>query len=467
MPPAVRTRRSTVVPLPSAGGTGSPSVDVVVPLSPLDTRWAALPPVCHVFLFPAAAHQQQVPFSDVVRGLKSSLAAVLPAFHTLAGELAYSPELGTVTIVCGEDAGVAFVEAETDLDLASLVVEDDDGTADLDLDALPQLVPDIRREVLPAPMFAAQVTEFARGIALGVALNHVATDGIGFFRFMQMWPASAVAAGATSSDCTWTWTEPLHDRRFVRFDGDQELARRLLRQAAPDLPRIVPKQQGATPHRPLLLSRRTFTFSAHALRRLKQRLTAAVGPGVVGAAAPSTFATLAAHGWVSFALASGFTDAAPVFAVFLADCRAHMSPRVPDAYAGNCVISCVVALGGAELTGADGPALAFLAIRDAAVEVKRDPLAGSGSWITRFRAAPPGRKVVLAGSPRFPAYAVDFGFGRPARVERASLDEDGAMAIFAGREAGSVQASVAVTAGKMPVFHRTFAVKSGSNKARL
>ena len=167
MPPAVRARRaSTVVPLPSAAA-GTPrerrrvDVDVVVPLSPLDTRWAALPPVCHVFLFPAAAaHRQQVPFlfSDVVRGLRSSLAAVLPAFHTLAGELAYSPELGTVTIVCGEDAGVAFVEAETDLDLASLVgVEDDDGAVDLDVDALPQLVPDIRREELPAPMFAAQV----------------------------------------------------------------------------------------------------------------------------------------------------------------------------------------------------------------------------------------------------------------------------------------------------------------------
>ncbi|CAD6254805.1 unnamed protein product [Miscanthus lutarioriparius] len=395
----------------------------------------------------------------------SSLAAVLPAFHTLAGELAYSPELGTVTIVCGEDAGVAFVEAETDLDLASLVgVEDDDGAVDLDVDALPQLVPDIRREELPAPMFAAQVTEFVGGIALGVALNHVATDGIGFFRFMEMWAASAVAAGATSSG--WTWTEPLHDRRFVRFDGDQELARRLLRQAAPDLPRIVPKQQGPTPQRPLLLSRRTFTFSAHALRRLKQRLTAA-GPGVVVGAAPSTFATLAAHGWVSFALASGFTDAAPVFAVFLADCRAHMSPRVPDAYAGNCVVSCVVALSGAELTGADGPALAFLAIRDAVAEVKRDPLAGSGSWITRFRAAPPGRKVVLAGSPWFPAYAVDFGFGRPVRVERASLEQDGAMAIFAGREAGSVQASVAVAAGKMPAFHRMFEVKCGSNNSRL
>jgi len=41
-----------------------------------------------------------------------------------------------------------------------------------------------------APMCCAvQVTEFVGGIALGVALNHVATDGIGFFRFMEMWAA--------------------------------------------------------------------------------------------------------------------------------------------------------------------------------------------------------------------------------------------------------------------------------------
>ena len=81
---------------------------------------------------------------------------------------------------------------------------------------------------------------------------------------------------------------------------------------------IVPKQPGCTPQHQLLLSRRTFTFSAQALRRLKQRLTA-TRPEFAGAAPPSTFATLAAHGWVCLALASGFTDAAPVFAVFASD----------------------------------------------------------------------------------------------------------------------------------------------------
>ncbi|KAJ1295727.1 hypothetical protein BS78_01G245300 [Paspalum vaginatum] len=452
MPPVVRTRRATTVRLPSGCAPGRRCV----PLSPFDTRWIALPPVCHVFLFPAARPQSppRVPFSDVVRALSSSLALVLQAFHPLAGQLAYSPELGTVSIVCSEDAGVTFVEAETDLEFSRLVKEG----VDLDVDALRQLVPDIRREELPAPVLAAQVTEFvggSGGIAVGVSLNHCAADGVGFFRFMERWAAEAVAA-SPSSEQVWVtraMAPPLHDRKFVRFVGDQELASGFLRLVAPDLPRVVPKQD-ATPGPELPLTRRTFTFAAHAVRLLKHRLAAS---GVVGAA-PSTFAALAAHGWVCIARASGFTDGAPVFAVFLADCRARMRPRVPDAYAGNCVASCVVALSGAELTGPDGALRAFSAIRDAVAEVKRDPLAGSSGWIARFRAVPPGRMVLLAGSPSFPAYAVDFGFGSPARVERASVLPDGGMAIFAGREAGSVQACVAIAAEKMPAFQEIFQV---------
>jgi len=107
-----------------------------------------------------------------------------------------------------------------------------------------------------------------------------------------------------------------------------------------DVMQIVPKQgpSSAATTAPLLC-RSTFTFAASVLRRLKQRI-ADMGAGTV----PSTMAALAAHGWVSIARASNFTDGAPVHAVFLADCRAHMSPPVPAAYAGNCVVPCIVTL---------------------------------------------------------------------------------------------------------------------------
>ncbi|CAL4939630.1 unnamed protein product [Urochloa decumbens] len=451
MPPPVRTRDTMAVTLPSGVDHALlPPPSRRVPLSPFDAYWAALPPIRRVFLF--APPSPPVPFADIASALRSSLAAVLPAFHPFAGELVHDPtEPRAVAIACGDCAGVAFVEAETELDFARLVQEG----AEHDVGALQQLVPDIRREELPAPVMAAQVTEFiggCGGIAVGVTLHHAAADGRGLWRFLEMWAAAAASgAGSATVPVAGEPASPLHDRRLVSFEGDDGLARVFLRQVAPDLPRIVPKTK-KDPSPPGQLSRRTFTLSSSLIQRLKRQLAAAAGT----ATAPSTFTTVVAHGWVSIARASGFTDGAPVFATFLADIRAHMSPRVPDAYVGNCLALCAVAMAGAELTGPDGPSRACLAIGGAVAEVRRDPLAGRARWFSMFANIPRGHAVIMAGSPWFPAYGVDFGFGRPVRVELASMNHDGEMVLVAGREAGSVQASVAVAAHKMPAFRELF-----------
>ncbi|VAI44030.1 unnamed protein product [Triticum turgidum subsp. durum] len=184
----VRTRSSTAVPLAAAGGAELPDPGRLVPLSPFDAFWVALPPVRRVFLFRSPPG---VPFSDVVGTLRSSLAQVLPAFHPFAGELTYSPDSRALSIVLPDEregfpcGGVTFVEAETDLDFERLVEE----AAEHDQDALGQLIPDIRRDQLPAPVMAAQVTEFVGGgggVALGVAVHHTAADGRGIWRFFEM-----------------------------------------------------------------------------------------------------------------------------------------------------------------------------------------------------------------------------------------------------------------------------------------
>ncbi|XBH61719.1 hypothetical protein VPH35_116114 [Triticum aestivum] len=434
MPPMVRTRSTTAVPLAASGGAEFPDPGRLVPLSPFDAFWVALPPVRRVFLFRSLPG---VPFSDVVGTLRSSLAQ--PDSRALSIVLPDEWEGGS----CG---GFTFVEVETDLDFERLVEE----AAEHDQDALGQLVPDIRRDQLPAPVMAAQVTEFVGGgggVALGVAVHHTAADGRGIWRFFEMW---AAAAAGVEVDRVPAGSTPLHDRRLVRFHGDKELARLFLRQIAPNLPTIGKSKFPIHVTDPALdarrrLSRRTFTFAAPAVQRLKQRLAFAANIGT----APSTFAALAVHGWVSIARASGFADDAPVFAAFLADCRAYMSPPAPDAYAGNCVALCMASLSGSELAGPDGPARALVAVREAVAEAKRDPLRDLARWRTKFA-------VILAGSPWFPSYGVDFGFGRPARVELASMNHDGEVVLVAGREAGSVQASVSIAAGKMQAFRDVF-----------
>ena len=72
----------------------------------------------------------------------------------------------------------------------------------------------------------AQVTEFVGGgggVAVGVAVHHSAADGNGLWWFLEMW--SAAAAGVNGGQ-VWSGPEPLHDRRLVRFHGDDDLAPR-------------------------------------------------------------------------------------------------------------------------------------------------------------------------------------------------------------------------------------------------
>uniref|UniRef100_A0ACD5ZA67 Uncharacterized protein n=1 Tax=Avena sativa TaxID=4498 RepID=A0ACD5ZA67_AVESA len=157
MPPVVRPRNTSAIALPdpAAGGAPLPEPGRTVPLSPFDVYWVTLPPVRRVFLFPPS----QLPFTDVVGALRSSLERVLPSFHPFAGVLTYSPDShAALSIVLpegeeGATSSVAFLEAETDLHIDRLVEEYDE-------DALRQLAPDIRRDELPAPVMAVQVTEF-------------------------------------------------------------------------------------------------------------------------------------------------------------------------------------------------------------------------------------------------------------------------------------------------------------------
>uniref|UniRef100_A0A0E0AYF4 Uncharacterized protein n=1 Tax=Oryza glumipatula TaxID=40148 RepID=A0A0E0AYF4_9ORYZ len=177
LPPAMCTRSVTSVALPTHGDGGGCRR---VPLSPFDVYWVALPPVRRVFLFPSPPPPPPPPFGDVVRALRDSRGGapgVLP-LRRCAGLLAGGGGGGGVVVhrrlVVETGGGVAFVEAETDLDFERLVDEGEEH----DEDALRQLVPDIRRDELPAPVMAAQLMEFVGGGG-GVAVHHAAADGRG------------------------------------------------------------------------------------------------------------------------------------------------------------------------------------------------------------------------------------------------------------------------------------------------
>lgn len=64
--------------------------------------------------------------------------------------------------------------------------------------------------------------------------------------------------------------------------------------------------------------------------------------------------------------------------------------------------------------------------------------------------------VYLVGSPRFKAYLTDFGWGKPGRVELASMNHDGEAVMVSGKDEGTVQVSVALSAENMDAFAQMF-----------
>ncbi|RLN11327.1 hypothetical protein C2845_PM09G02550 [Panicum miliaceum] len=181
-----------------------------------------------------------------------------------------------------------------------------------------------------------------------------------------------------------------------------------------------------------LQGRRTYLLSASQIRSLKHRISLH-GKGTDGDTAPaaavtppSTYAAVASLVWTSGVRAkNALSDAAAdAYLMFAADCRARLRPPLPAAFFGNCAKSCYArATVGAlrDARGREALARAAAAVREAVREQLADPLGDAERWLERHRALPPGRVVQVGASNRFAAYETDFGWGRPARVELASV----------------------------------------------
>ncbi|TVU17534.1 hypothetical protein EJB05_33577 [Eragrostis curvula] len=440
---SVRIHRTSTVILPTTNLAP-------LPLSPFDAMFVSSEvPLNYVYMYPSPTTAS---FPELAESLKHSLAQTLQSFHPFAGELTYLSSSRTIAIVFPDARGVAFIEAEsTDIGLKGLL-----DAEELDTEALRLLVPDIRRDVLPAPVMAVQVTQVVGGVVVGFALDHTVADGHGLFHFLNAWTAAAATGRSGSSNPK---PLPLHDRNLVRFDGEEEFNRAVLRHFTPNLPRIrEPKLHPTAEEQQRPVIQETFVFTATALQHLKQRRHIASTNPVGEQLVPSTFVAIAAHGWVSFSRAiseSSADDDKPVFILFLVDCRPTlMSLPADQVYAGNCVVFCKAGLKGSELTAPNGITRALWTLTKVVKEAKADPLKYKAEVIADNQG---DRMFVVSGIPRF-GYELDVGFGRPARIERARLGYHSEACLMAGREPGSVHAMVAMPAENMPAFRQAFMV---------
>jgi BAHD acyltransferase len=273
---------------------------------------------------------------------------------------------------------------------------------------------------------------------MGCAFNHGILDGTSTWHFIRSW--AEICGGAHSIS-----VPPFLDRtkaRNTRLKFDVSLPSDTLASSNADT------KPG--PH----LREKIFSFSEAAIDKIKSKVNANP-PSSDGSKPFSTFQSLSVHIWRHVTRARELKpEDHTVFALF-ADCRKRLEPPMPKSYFGN-LIQAVFTVTTVGLLSAN-PAEFGAAMIQKSIEMhdtkaieERNQEWERSPHIFQFKDVGVNA-VVVGSSPRFKAYEVDFGWGKPESVRTGSNNRyDGMVYLLQGKSGGrSINVEISLEAATM------------------
>lgn len=399
----------------------------ILPLLHFDISFLFFHPIQRILFFQFPCTKPYF-LQTVVPKLKKSLAQSLVKFPPLAGKIVVPLSSGRPFSRFTAGDAVPLTVAESDKDFDYLIGNQPRASADF-YGCVAQMPPGERSEseaVFPA--LALQITLFpGRGVSLGFTNDHGIGDANSIVRFIKYW--ASINKFGDDADVSEVELLPSSDRSAVEDpEGLDSIYWNIIKGSRPI--------QSPASSIPINKYRSTFVVSKDDVQKLK-RFVLERRPTTRATA----FTVTCALAWVCLVKAeppaAATDDDESEFFGFPADCRSRLVPPLPDGYFGNCLAFVKAELPHGTLKGDDGIAAAAESISEAIQKTvfnKKGILDGAETWPLDYGKLIGKRLFGVAGSPRFDLYELDFGWGRPAKYESASIDADTSMSLCKSRD---------------------------------
>ncbi|XP_010263233.1 PREDICTED: agmatine coumaroyltransferase-like [Nelumbo nucifera] len=420
--------------------------EVSLPLTFFDLQWLRHPPLQILYFFRLTHFTE-----TLLHNIKHSLSLTLQHFYALAGNLTWPRESEKPVLRFIDEDSVCLTLAECYSDFHRFSAKN----YMWDVNEYQSLLPDLPTSDTLASAMALQVTVFPNsGVCVGITVHQAVADGNTITLFMKEWASSCRLGGGGDHPSP----RLSYDRTIIKdSQGIERLLLTRLLESNLSEPKSQNRSLKLSENRDLFnIVQATFVLSSSDVERLRKWVVS--GPdGDKYAKHTTRYALACAYVWICLVKAEGASRRKAHF-VFSAGCRTRLDPPVPMTYFGNCIRANLVTMDMSQLLGEDGMAVAVEAIDKTVKQldngVLRD-LAETDSAITA--AARSERLVSVSWSPKLSVYDIDFGWGKPRKVEIASVWKSGAFSMVESRDGdGGVEVGLALGRKQMHVFASLF-----------
>ncbi|XP_057416708.1 malonyl-CoA:anthocyanidin 5-O-glucoside-6''-O-malonyltransferase-like [Lotus japonicus] len=472
-PPSWRVVQACSVEPLQGGAIPSSTIPTSLPLTFFDLFWLRFPPVERLFFY-HFSHSTSSFFDSVLPNLKHSLSLTLQHFLPLAGNIIWDQQPHDndpskskpiiISYVPGD--AVSFTVAESNADFSYLCS---------DLCQASQghhLIPHLTTSHEKASVLALQVTLFPNsGFCIGLTTHHAAFDGKSSTSFVKSWAytcsnlekqSSSSSSSSLSSFLPEDLT-PFFDRLVIQEKDHTGIGEAYLdawlKKDGPNNRSLKVWQSitTTTQTNDKVKLKGVFELTSSDIQKLKQY---ALSKLKMKDDRLSTFAVSCAY-VLACAVKAEQPKGDTVMFAFSVDCRSRLldPPIVSPTYFGNCITGQRFEAKIKSLQEKEGFIRALEKMNEALSRVKYDGVLSGAKdrAASMLQKLPQGRVYSIAGSPRFEVYGIDFGWGRPKKVDITSIDRTGAFSLSESKNNnGGIEIGLVLNKHDMEAFSASF-----------